>query len=191
MPLPAHCDYPGPQTLQSGATLPSGGLSGHENTSSQDGVHPPSRTYGGNIVVLPAQNPEGNRTGAVVARIETILESILDDLAKGGPSVSIPYRSRPTITRSRAENGDMPRSTSSSPLDRATHRGEVLRFPGKTRHEAKKFGRHRTCVPLSLPSPTTLIACSCGPTHPRAVPRSSGFWHHCHQEVCRSNPQSS
>lgn len=135
MQSPLRCDLLGPQVLQPGHPP-------RQHIPASQGVAGPSRSdETASTVTLPAQDPEGNRTGTVISRIEGILESVLDDLLKQERSVSIPYRSRSALTRFRSEAGDIPRSASSSPLDRTTHRGEVLRFPGKTRHEGKKFGK--------------------------------------------------
>jgi len=178
MQSPLRCDSPEPQGL------PLGYSAGQDIPIPQDVVSPSSRIQAASTVTLPAQDPEGNRTGTVIARIENILESILDDLLRQERSVSIPYRRRPALTRSRSEASDVSRSASSSPLDRAACRGEVLRFPGKTRHEGKKFGKPEPFAILSVSPPTSFSGCSCGSAHPRAITRGPGFRYHYHQEVC-------
>lgn len=111
---------------------------------SRSASHLQNAAQDGNVVTLPSQDPVGNQTGVVVARIEGILESVLDDLLRKERSVSIPYRTRSSATRSRPRSDGIPGTASSSPLDRTSGRSEVLRFPGKTRREARKFGRLKT-----------------------------------------------
>jgi meiotic recombination protein SPO11 len=92
-------------------------------------------SVGVNVAVLPQRQTQMNQAGAVISKIETIFESLIDGLADGACTLSIPYRSRTTTARSRAQddNGQL--------LAGARHE-EMLSFPGRTAHEARKFGRH-------------------------------------------------
>lgn len=84
-------------------------------------------------------------TGTVVARIESILELTLDRLAEA-QEMSIELASRRNV-RHRGDN---------------THL-EQIRFPGRTLHEAKKFGMQHHAVDSSLPNlaqPGFFLYCS-------------------------------
>ncbi|KAK1766355.1 Spo11/DNA topoisomerase VI subunit A [Phialemonium atrogriseum] len=103
--------------------MPSPADSGHSGSTR-------ASTRAGSIITLPAHDPEGNQTGTVITKIESILGSVLDDLVKGEVSVSIPYRSRSAIARSRSGSN-------------------LLRFPGRTRYEGKKFAAMLRILELS------------------------------------------
>lgn len=75
--------------------------------------------------------PLGPRNNAV-SHIERLLESILDAISDGN-ELRIPYKStRPP-----------PTSTGSAPNRRDDGQQDVVRFPGRTIQEAKKFGMGR------------------------------------------------
>ncbi len=74
------------------------------------------------------QVPSGPRNGAL-SQIEHLLESIVDAITSG-EELFIPYRS----VRS-TQNGP----NSQSPRE-AGRRADVVRFPGRTVQEAKRFG---------------------------------------------------
>ncbi|ROW09310.1 hypothetical protein VPNG_05798 [Cytospora leucostoma] len=71
------------------------------------------------IVTVPQNASQNNLTGLVISKIEDIFTSMIDTLADGSGSLSIPYRSR-----------NSPRQ----PLG-------ALRFPGNSVQEATKFTR--------------------------------------------------
>lgn len=122
-------------------------LSFRDDIYSQQNIYSPRDTrpaispQTSSVVALPSHDPGGDQTSTVIVRIESILEHILDGLLKGDTALSIPYRSRTTAVRSRlVSGGNYVRRAASSHLSPATRSGEVLRFPGRTRHEGKKFG---------------------------------------------------
>jgi meiotic recombination protein SPO11 len=112
------------------------------------------------IVILPQRESQISQAGAVISKIEAIFESILDNLENGASNLSIPYRCRTGAARSRHLPGDNEPAT----LE-ARPEGAVL-FPGRTPHEAKKFGRkswHLSVISVlflifsSLPSSVSLL----------------------------------
>lgn len=79
---------------------------------------PPPPTQSPRIVTVPQNASHNNLTGLVISKIEDTLTSMVEILAGGGDSLSMPYRSR---TSPRQAHG-------------------VLRFPGSSVQEATKFG---------------------------------------------------
>ncbi|ROW01847.1 hypothetical protein VMCG_05505 [Cytospora schulzeri] len=80
-------------------------------------VLPPSQPSG--IITVPQNESQETRTGLVISSIEETFASMVDNLAGGGDSMSIPYRSRSSPQRTQG----------------------VLRFPGSSVQEATKFTR--------------------------------------------------
>ncbi len=74
------------------------------------------------------QVPSGTRNGAL-SQVEDLLESIVDAITSGEELV-IPYRS----VRS-TQHGP-----NTQPLQEAGRRADVVRFPGRTVQEVKRFG---------------------------------------------------
>lgn len=124
--------------------------------------------------VLPASESQANMAGTVISKIEAVLEAILDDLSRGVGEVSIPYRNRTATARSRtqhAEPGTTPRGQAN----------DAVRFPGRTPHEARKFGNPSTPLPFHLDACSDLLpTSSCPAAHSPAVPRS-------HRHRCRGH----
>jgi hypothetical protein len=87
------------------------------------------------VAIIPQRESQLSQAGAVISKIEDIFESIVDDLANGAGNLSIPYRSRTATARSRRQPGD------DQPANAGARADGVVTFPGRTPHEAKKFGR--------------------------------------------------
>lgn len=123
-----------------------------------------------NVAVLPLSEPQANRAGSVISKIEAILEAILDDLSLGVGEISIPYRSRTATARSmtrHAEPGTTP----------GGHVNDVVRFPGRTTHEARKFGKSSTSTAVPLRHCSDLLpTSSCSAPDSPAVPGSHRYW---------------
>lgn len=93
------------------------------------------------IVALPQQHAADDQNNEVIARIEGIFETILDNLLEeDAAELSLPYRSR----RARSLEDHAAASQTTEP--------GRLRFPGKAPSEAKKFGRFCEAVASSLMS---------------------------------------
>lgn len=99
---------------------------------------PATRRAADTIVTLPHQAAAGDQSSQVIARIEGILEAILDGLLEDAVELSLPYRSR----RARSLGNHAAASQNPEP-------GRI-RFPGKTPSEGKKFGRCCEAVVSSL-----------------------------------------
>ncbi|KAK1976690.1 type IIB DNA topoisomerase [Colletotrichum cereale] len=91
-----------------------------------------------NVVTIPDRDPRQNTTGAAITKLEDILVSVRESLRRN-EEMSIPYRSRPS-------------SASRSAADPARSRTlrSVVRFPGRTVHEATKFSRLMRILQMSL-----------------------------------------
>lgn len=85
--------------------------------SQQHGGSQLSSSQSSSIVSVPRNDGVENQTGLVISKIEEILETMVDVLAEGGTSLTIPIRSR----------------TSSHQVNR------VLSWPGKSLQEATRF----------------------------------------------------
>ncbi|ROV92493.1 hypothetical protein VSDG_06714 [Cytospora chrysosperma] len=88
---------------------------------------PPPPTQSPRIVTVPQNASHNNLTGLVISKIEDTLTSMVEILAGGGDSLSMPYRSR---TSPRQAHG-------------------VLRFPGSSVQEATKFARMMRIMELA------------------------------------------
>jgi hypothetical protein len=86
------------------------------------------------MVALPQKTIQANHAGVVIAKIEAVFESMLEALSSNANQLSIPYRSRTTNRHSAA-------------------RRDVITFPGRTKQEARKFGRSGNITELQLSRP--------------------------------------
>lgn len=116
------------------------------------------------IAIIPQRESQLSQAGAVISKIEGIFESIVDGLASEAGSVSIPYRSRTATARSRPQPGDHQSATAGARTD------GVVAFPGRTPHEAKRFGRLYRCLTSEVISFRSLTyspvcVCSCSASH--------------------------
>jgi hypothetical protein len=101
------------------------------------------------VTMSQAPHAAAHQAGAVIAKIEDILGSVVDDLSRGATELSIPFRTRTAAAASHprppagdpTEQGEGPSSASQAQSDSMTGRSRgVVTFPGRTVHEAKKFG---------------------------------------------------
>lgn len=103
------------------------------------------------IVQVP-KSPSSTSAAQVIAKIEAILEDMVDALIRGDDAITMPYRNRSAPDR---------------PLG-------TLTFPGRTTHEAVKFSQSR----FSLLAPGSLRASSRVLTPPVAPFSSQDDAHH-------------
>ncbi|RKU41902.1 hypothetical protein DL546_004908 [Coniochaeta pulveracea] len=92
--------------------------------------HDPVR-QGTNVVSVPQRPNQANHAGIMIAKIETIFESMFEALSSDAKQLSIPYRSRTANKRS------------------AGRQDGVLTFPGRNLQEARKFAQLLRIIQIS------------------------------------------
>ena len=96
-----------------------------------------------NIVAIPQSQINGD----ALAKIETLLESIVDAVTQGGPII-IPYR--------RSSNAQASHPTASDPNPRDGLHTDSVQFPGGNPQELRRFGQsHPSCSRLRFETLTT------------------------------------